>query len=88
MVSREFGHLLPRQPSYRFYRDKETGDRYFWTTEKCKHKNGLKYVAGIYRYLKTKKAMKLVKRVGFASRKKAKAWAYNARFNKKTTLAE
>jgi hypothetical protein len=67
--------LARRQPSYRFYQDRATQSRYFYTTERIKHGQGMKYVAGIYRYLKTRKAYKLVKRVGFARRWKAKQWA-------------
>lgn len=64
-------------PHYRFWHNKR-GDRYFYTTEKVNHKGNARYVAGIYRYLKTKKQWKMVKRVGFAKKKGAIAWAYNA----------
>ena len=74
-VNRIFRSLLTvkRSPSYRYYPHKK--DQYFWTTEKVKHGQGRKYVAGIYRFLKTKNQLKLVKRVGFSKRYKAKAWA-------------
>lgn len=72
-VNRMFAKMLPSSPSYRYYSHKK--DRYFWTTEKIKHGQGRKYVAGIYRFLKTKNQLKLVKRVGFSKRYKAKAWA-------------
>ena len=64
-----------RSPSYRYVTRSDSKDRYFWTTQKVRHKNGSKYVAGIYRDLKTKNQMKLVKRVGFAKRYKAKSAA-------------
>lgn len=63
--------LFPSTPTYHYY-SKENKDRYFWTTEKCNHKGSKKYVAGIYRYLKTSKRFKLVKRAGFAKKYKAK----------------
>lgn len=74
--------LLAVQPNYRFFESKETKDRYFWTTEKCAHRGGQKFVAGIYRFYATKNQFKLVRRVGFAKRYKSKEWARNA-FNKK-----
>ena len=74
-------------PSYRFYSNKNK-DRYFYTVGKVKHKNGLKYVAGIYRFLKTKKQYKLVKRIGFAKRYKAKEKAYQLYLKEKATSPE
>ena len=68
-----------RSPSYRYYEDRETKDRYFYTTEKINHKGKPRYVAGVYRYLKTRKQFKLVKRVGFAKKYKAKDWASKAK---------
>lgn len=70
----------PKQAAYRFW-SSGRGDRYFWTTEKIGHLGGRRYVAGVYRFLKTKKQWKLVRKVGFAKRFKAKDWArreYNA----------
>jgi hypothetical protein len=71
--------VMPRQPSYRYFQRQGSKDRYFWTTEKINHKNKPRFVAGIYRYLKTKKQFKLVKKVGFAKRYKAKEWALKAK---------
>ncbi len=78
-VNPEFRRLLqaamPSQPSYRFWKS-ESGDRYFYTTEKINHKDKPRYVAGIYRFMKTKKQYKLVKKSGFAKKYKAKDRAY------------
>lgn len=79
---------MPSSPSYRFYRNKETGDRYFYTTEKINHKGKPRYVAGIYRYLKTRKVLKMVKKVGFAKRYKAKNKAYSLYLKEKATSPE
>src|SRR3990167_8457174 len=68
-------NLGMRSTSYQYYSRKDSKDRYFYTTEKTKHKGKLRYVAGIYRHLKTKNQLKLVKRAGFAKRYKADAWA-------------
>jgi len=78
----ELNHMLAkyfpmaRQPRYRYYSDWR-GSRYFWTTEKCKcrHGNDKHYVCGIYRHYKEKRQYKLVRRLCFATRKRAKAWA-------------
>lgn len=63
------------QPRYRYYPSKDSKDRYFYTCEKINHKGKPRYVAGIYRFLKTKNAYKLVKQSGFAKKKKAMATA-------------
>jgi hypothetical protein len=68
---------VTRQARYRYYAAPDK-DRFFWTTEKINHKGSPKFVAGIYRYLKSKKAYKLVKEVGFARRGRAKQWALDA----------
>ena len=77
-VVRALRDLMPRSPSYRFFRRPGSEDRYFWTTEKINHKDHPRYVAGIYRHLKTKKQWKLIKKVGFSRRYKAKQWAREA----------
>ncbi len=77
-LSKEFGNAF-RSPSYKYYTRDRSKDRYFYTTEKCNHKGKSRYMAGIYRHLKTKNQLKLVKRVGFAKRYKADDWAKNAR---------
>lgn len=84
-LNRAYGRLMGRQPSYRYYSRTGSLDRYFWTTEKINHKGNPRYVAGIYRHLKTKKQWKLIKKVGFARRHKAKAWSL-AMKNKEQSL--
>lgn len=74
-VNRLIARMMPRSPLYRFFRRPGSQDRYFWTTEKINHKGRPRYVAGIYRHLKTKNQLKLIKRVGFTRRYKAKEWA-------------
>ena len=71
--------VCPRSPSYRYFCRPGSKDRYFWTTEKINHNGRPRFVAGIYRYLKTRKQFKLIKRVGFAKRYKAKEWALDKR---------
>jgi len=71
-----FEIIMPRQAAYRFYLDKETKDRYFYTKSKIEHGQGKYFVAGIYRYYKTKKRYHLVKKVGFAKKRNAMDWAY------------
>ena len=78
-IRKTFQDIMPRSPSYHYYTREGSKDRYFYTTEKTNHKGKPRYVAGIYRYLKSKKALKLVKRVGFAKRKRAKEWALKTR---------
>lgn len=67
-----FGTVAPK---YKFWKS-ESGDRYFYTTEKINQKGKPRYVAGVYRYLKTRKVYKLVKKSGFAKKYKAKERAY------------
>lgn len=77
--------IAAMQPRYRYYIRKSTGDRYFWTTEKANHNGKPRFIAGIYRWYKTKKQFKLVRSVGFAKRYKAKQWALAA-FNREATV--
>lgn len=75
----ELQALFPTQANYRYWHgrdEKHKKDRYFHTTEKINHKDKLRYVAGIYRYLKLKKQYKLIVTRGFAKKKKAKARAW------------
>lgn len=74
-VRRMMEAIMPRQASYRYYTRSGSKDRYFYTTKKINHKNNPRYVAGIYRYIKTKNIFKMVKRVGFAKKYKAINWA-------------
>ena len=65
-----------RMPNYRYFSIRKVGeDRYFWTTETVKHGGKPRYASGIYRYLKTKKAFKLVNERYHVKRKDAKARA-------------
>ena len=75
VLNRFYADMMGRQVNYRYYGDRQPADQYFYTTEKINHKGSLKYTAGIYRYLKSKKSWKLVKQVGFAKKKKAIEWA-------------
>src|SRR3990167_2200393 len=70
LFAREFGHLSS-SPSYRYVARDGSKDRYFYTTKKINHKGKPRYVAGIYRYISSKKQYKLVKSAGFAKKYKA-----------------
>ena len=74
-VNRIFQNLMPRSPSYRYVARNGSKDRYFYTTEKINHKGSPRYVAGIYRFISSKKVFKLVKQAGFAKKYKAIAAA-------------
>ena len=75
-MNRIFGNMMvSKEARWRYYQNKETKDRYFYTTEKINHKGTPRYAAGIYRYLKSKKQWKMVKQVGFAKKKRAIEWA-------------
>ena len=74
IVAEKFPDFVRRQAPYKYWQDKKE-NRYFHTTGKIEHKGNMRYVAGIYRYLKGKKQWKLVKRVGFAKKRKAIEWA-------------
>jgi len=69
-----FAPLMVSSPAFTYYEDKK-GNQYFYTKDKINHKGQMRYVAGIYRYYKTKKQYKLVRSVGFAKKKKAIEWA-------------
>ena len=75
IIAKHLSEFIARQPHYRYWQDKKK-NRYFYTTEKINHNGKPRYVAGIYRYYKTKKQWKLVKQVGFAKKKRAIDWAY------------
>lgn len=66
-------------PRYRYISRDGSRDRYFYTTDKVNHKGKPRFVAGIYRFLKSKNSFKLVKRAGFARKKRAILWAEKAR---------
>ena len=76
LLNKEYQKIMghTRQARYRYWKS-EKGDWYGWTTEKMNHKGNPRYVAFIYRHLKSRKAMKLVRKSGFAKRKDAKARA-------------
>jgi len=83
LINRMYSDLMKdTRPNYRYYQDKKK-NRYFYTTKKINHKGKPRYVAGIYRYLKTKEQWVLRKQVGFAKKRMAIAWA-----SKKHTEAE
>ena len=74
LFAREFGHLFS-SPSYRYSTREGSKDRYFYTTQKVNHKGSPRYVAGIYRYISSKKHFKMVKSSGWAKKYKAIAKA-------------
>ena len=74
LIAREYQKLFEPSARYHYYEDAK-GNRYFYTQDKINHKEKPRYVAGIYRYIKTKNHYKLIKQVGFAKKKKAKQWA-------------
>lgn len=75
ILNRAFGDMFScSSPSYRYYQDKKK-NKYFYTTKKINYKGKPRYVAGIYRYLKTKQQWVLRKQVGFAKKRMAIAWA-------------
>ena len=80
-VNRIFQSLMPKAPRWRYFSRPGSMDRYFYTLEKINCYGKLRYVAGIYRYMKTKKQWKMVKKCGFAKKYKAKeaALAYKAK---------
>jgi len=65
-----------RRHSYMYYSRKGSKDRYFYTIRKVEHKGSQKYVAGIYRYIKSKNILKIVKKAGFGKKKTAMEKAY------------
>ena len=67
--------IFPSQPNYRYYINKETKDKYFYTTEKMNRNGKPRYVSGIYRYLKSRRMWKPLAQAGHAKRKDADARA-------------
>ncbi len=73
---------LPSQAAYTYWSNPR-GDEFFYTKERVRHRGKARYVAGIYRFLKTKStkkqhAFKLVRKAGFATKKQAidRAWRW------------
>ncbi len=64
-----------KSPKYRYFYHKGSKNQYFWTVEPVKHGGKLRYASGIYRYIKTKKQLKLTNESYHAKRKDAKARA-------------
>ena len=79
LVAKHFPELMRRSARYMYYQAKN-GDRYFYTVERihcgCKQmpERG-HYVAGKYRFFKGKRQFKLTRKVCFATKKRAIAWA-------------
>lgn len=71
-----WGRFLARTPAYRYFHKRGSKDCYFWTTQKVRHNGKLQFASGIYKYLKTKNALKLTQEHYHAKRKDAKARAY------------
>jgi len=63
------------QPSYRYFYHKGCKDQYFWTTEAVKHNGKMRYASGIYKYIKSRNAFKLMNERYHAKRKDAKSRA-------------
>lgn len=78
-LNRAFADMMPRSAGYHYYTRDGSKDRYFYTTEKVNHKGSPRYVAGIYRYLSSKKQLKLVKSSGWAKKYRAKEVAQKYR---------
>lgn len=78
-LNEAFRQIMPRSPAYHYFTREGSKDRYFYTTEKANHKGSPRYIAGIYRYLSSKKQLKLVKSSGWAKRYKAKEVAQKYR---------
>lgn len=75
MSSPMFRNMFSRNQADYIYLEDKNKNRYFYTTQKIEHKGLLRYVAGIYKYKKTKNQFKLLKKVGFAKKKLAIDWA-------------
>ena len=79
ILNEEFKRFRVVEPRYHYWRYK---NRYFaYTTEKTLHKGKQRYVAFVRKELISKRTKKhriykIVKKVGFAKRKSAKARAY------------
>jgi len=79
VVAKCFPELIRKSARYKYYQAKN-GDRYFYTVERincgCKQmpQRG-HYVAGKYRFIKSKRQYKLVKKVCFSKKSKAIDWA-------------
>ena len=78
---RFLSRVFPRMPRYRYWRVKDDHYAFAYTTERT---NDHKFWALKYRI--TKKAWKLVKKVGFGKRRVAKARAYNWYCQRKAEL--
>ncbi len=64
-----------RQPRYRYFGVKGSEDQPFWTIETVKHNGKMLYASGIYKYIKSKKALRLTKERYHSKRKDAKTRA-------------
>lgn len=87
LLNREYGKLLGSSPKYRYMTRDGSKDRYFYTTEKINHNGKPRYVAGIYRYLKSRNVFKMVKSSGFAKKYRAIAAATAFRDKERTQKA-
>jgi len=70
-----WNRFLTRMPRYRYFYIKGCKDEFFWTTETVRHNGKPRYVSGIYRYIKTRKTLKLTNERYHAKRQDAKARA-------------
>jgi hypothetical protein len=87
-LNRIVASMMPREPNYLYW---QHGSRRFcWTTERAECKGKMRFVAFIRKELVSKRrkntrTFKLVKQVGFARRKvaKARAWMWYESWRKK-----
>jgi len=75
IIAEHFPNMFTRQASYYYYTDGHSKNRYFYTTQKINHKGKMRYVSGVYRYLKGKKQWVPRKLAGSAKKKRAMARA-------------
>jgi len=77
-LNRIVASMMPKEPSYRYWQYKNR--RFCWTTERADYKGKKRFIAFIRKELvskrrKNSRTFKLVKQLGFARRKVAKARA-------------
>ena len=53
--------LFASSPSYMYFTRSRSLDKYFHTIKKINHNGAMRYVSGIYRYLKSKKQWRLLR---------------------------
>ncbi len=75
LLNELWAKVVPQQAGYTFWSNPHN-DRFFYTTEKVRHRGKARYLSGVYRYVKSRKGWKLLYEAGNLYKRNAMDRAY------------